>query len=189
MYILIKAIDGKRRIAMLPRFHWEHVSVGCSSHDFRFHWRCQGLPLLLTVKVDSGGKWDWRRGGRWIDLEEIRTLVIFVRIKGSLLSLFVHVCACVCVCVYILLGYIRVPNVYMHFSDIRGETCYCVMISERFVASRCNPAGISTANDRCFFNALNFFPFFSIFFSFFPSPFKLSTNWSFSKILKLRICE
>lgn len=34
--------------------------------------------------------------------------------------------------------------VYVHSPDIRGETCYCVMISERFVASRCNPAGIST---------------------------------------------
>lgn len=91
-------------------------------------------------------------------------------------SILIRVCMFVCMCVYILLGHIRVPNVYVHFSDIRGETCYCVMISERFVASRCNPAGISTANDRCFFNALNFFPFFSIFFSFFPSPFKLSTN-------------
>lgn len=38
------------RIAMLPRFHWEYVSVGCSSHDFPFHWRSQGLPCLLPWK-------------------------------------------------------------------------------------------------------------------------------------------
>lgn len=98
-----------------------------------------GITVPLTVKVDSGGKWDWRGGGRWIDLEEIRTPVIFVRIKGSLLSLFLHVCACI----HPSRAHTR-SNVYVHSPDIRGETCYCVMISERFVASRCNPAGIST---------------------------------------------
>lgn len=163
------------------------------------------LDARLTTSPSIGAPRDYRasyresrqRGkmglARWgeagIDLEEIRTPVIFVRIKGSLLSLFVHVCARICVCVYILLEYIRAPpNVYAHFPDIRGETCYCVMISERFVASRCNPAGISTTttNDRCLFNALNFFsPFFFLFSPFFP--FKLSNESILLEIEDLRI--
>lgn len=56
--------------------------------------------------------------------------------------------ACVCVCAYMYSSRTYVFLTYTwHFPDIRGETCYCVMISERFVASRCNPAGISTTID------------------------------------------
>lgn len=101
-------------LATLPRSHWGNMSL----LDAR---------LTTSVSIDAPrdypasyresrqrGKWDWRGGGRWIDLEEIRTRVIFVRIKGSLLSFTGR--ARVCVCAYILLAYIRVPNVYVALS-------------------------------------------------------------------------
>lgn len=133
-------------LATLPRSHWGNMSL----LDAR---------LTTSVSIDAPrdypasyresrqrGKWDWRGGGRWIDLEEIRTRVIFVRIKGSLLSFTGRARVCVCVHTFSSRTYVFLTYTW-HFPDIRGETCYCVMISERFVASRCNPAGISTTID------------------------------------------